>query len=287
MIGISNFFGFVLTPEKRVELISKAGFDTVITTTDDRFLDQNGTLEYQSQLMKKYNLKPSSLHMKYTTSKLPNFWKRGLKGYKLYKDLKEDVKLAKKYGFNSVVVHLVSDEYTKYGEKRLLKVLKLCEELDVPLAIENIDHQKIFLETFEHIKHPYLKFCYDVGHNNVFDPDFDYLTKFGDKLVALHLHDNMGKHDDHTLNLFGNIDWDEVARKLALLPPVNLDYELLLYSKPENLTPEEVVEICAKQGRTLETKIDEYRKQNLRNIKMTVSAPKKSSSKDSHTSSKS
>ena len=45
-----------------------------------------------------------------------------------------------------------------------------------------------------------------------------------------HLHKreyNNGKKDEHTLNKYGNIDWDLLAKKLSNCNEVNLDYELL------------------------------------------------------------
>ena len=55
--GISFYFGFASTPEQRAKMISEAGFDCVITTADERFEHQNGTIEEQVELFKKYNLK--------------------------------------------------------------------------------------------------------------------------------------------------------------------------------------------------------------------------------------
>ena len=99
-----------------------------------------------------------------------------------------------------------------------------------------------------------MRFCYDSGHNHCFDGDYDYLEKYGDKLICLHLHDNMGDSDSHTLNKYGNIDWDVVASKLAKCNNVNLDYELLLYKK-QNETPKETLEACLLQAIELEKKL--------------------------------
>lgn len=272
MIGISYFFGYEIPGDLRCKMIKESGIDAVITNADKRFDKQNGTLKEQIKLFKKYNIKLSSLHMTYKTSELPKFWVRGLKGAVLTNRLKRDVKFAHKYGFNSVVVHLFG-EYSKIGERRLLSVLKLCEKLNVPLAVENIDCQKLFCDVFNNINHKYLKFCYDSGHNNVFDKDFDYLTKYGDKLVALHLHDNMGKNDDHTLNVFGTINWDEIAKKFAKLPPVNLDYELIMCYKGD-YTAEQTLNACVKQAKELDFLINKYRKQYLNNITVNIGSNK-------------
>ena len=51
--------------------------------------------------------------------------------------------------------------------------------------------------------------------------------------MALHLHDNGGKRNQHQLPFDGNIDWTDVMKKISLtgyqgattLEPMNWDYE--------------------------------------------------------------
>lgn len=259
--GISFYFGYKNYIEERAKMISSLGFDSVITNADKRFNYQNGTIKKQCKLFKKYGLKLSSLHFQYQNEDLPYFWKTGKIGEKLRKNLIKDVKIAKKYGFFCVVVHL-KGEYSDIGEKRLLDVLKICSKLNVMLAVENIDCQPVFLEVFKNIKHNMLKFCYDSGHNNVFDKDFDYLDLFIDKLIALHLHDNDGTADQHTLNEFGTIDWDNLAKKLSkrknVLEDISLDYEISNKSIAVHNDCEECLKKVKRQADELEEKILKY-----------------------------
>lgn len=252
--GISYYFGYDIEPEQRVKMIKDYGFDTVIANADKRLDKQNGTFKQQIKLFKKYGLELSSLHMTYRTEDLPDFWREGKAGDILTKNLIRDVKLAHKYGFTCVVVHLYGT-YSPIGEQRLLKVLKVCEKLNVPLAIENIDCQPLFIEVFDRIKSPYLKFCYDSGHNHAFDKDFDYLGKYGDKLITLHLHDNNGGSDQHTLKRYGNIDWREIAKGLKN-KDIILDYEMLMVYKGD-VTCEECLKETKEMADELEQLINE------------------------------
>ena len=61
-----------------------------------------------------------------------------------------------------------------------------------------------------------LGFCYDSGHENAFTPTEDYLSQYGDILVAMHLHDNNGQSDGHLppLHPSGTVNWE---RKVAQL----------------------------------------------------------------------
>lgn len=256
--GISFYFGYKIDYKKRAKMIKDAGFDCVITNADKSLNKQNGSIRKQVKIFKKVGLKLSSLHMSYNDNELKEFFFDNKKGKGLEKNLIKDLKIAKKYGFKCVVVHL-KEEFSEIGIKRLERILEVCEKLNVPLAIENIDYQDLFVKVFEKIDNKYLRFCYDSGHNNCFDSHFNYLKKYQDKLICLHLHDNDGLDDLHTLNKFGNIDWDTLAKGLANCNEVSLDYELLMHAKKGNISAEETLKECYKQACQLEEKIMNYK----------------------------
>lgn len=255
--GISFYFGYNINYKQRAKMIKDAGFDCVITSADKRFNKQNGSIKKQVRIFRKIGLELSSLHMSYRDTELKNFFLNNKLGDKLEKNLKKDIKIAKKYGFTCVVVHL-KEEFTQIGIDRLKRLLKVCESVNIPIAIENIDYQNVFCQVFKEIDNKYLRFCYDSGHNNCFDSYFDYLDQYGDKLECLHLHDNDGLDDLHTLNKFGTIDWDDIAKKLSNCKEVNIDYELLMNVKG-NYSAQETLNECYKQACELERKILEYK----------------------------
>ena len=259
--GISFYFGYYIDYKKRAKMIKDAGFDCVITSADKRFNSENGSIKKQVKEFKKVGLKLSSLHMSYSESQLKNFFLDNKIGKKLEKNLIRDIKIAKRYGFRCVVVHL-KEEFTEIVVEKLKRILKVCESLDIPIAIENIEYQSLFVKVFEEIDNKYLKFCYDSGHNNCYDSYFDYLGKYGDKLECLHLHDNDGFDDMHTLNKFGSIDWNNIAKKLSKCKEVNLDYELLMCAK-RDCSAQEALNECYKQACELERKILEYKEGKL------------------------
>ena len=249
--GITLYYGYNTPIEERLTTIKKAGFNNIITCADKRFNHQNGSIEKQIKLLQTVGLGVSSLHMQYKQEDLQNFFKKGLSGYILQKKLEKDVKIAKKYGFSCVVVHLAG-EPNEIGWKRLRQVLKCCHKTNIPLAIENLNDCRGFFECFKNIKDDYLKFCWDVGHSNCFTKDLEFVKELKDKLITLHLHDNNGKEDQHTLNKYGTINWDEIAEILASLDhEINLDYEILMHYR-QNETPEEVAEETYRQSCELE-----------------------------------
>lgn len=257
--GISFFFGFNDKPEDKAKMIADAGFDTAMITIEKKFEFQNGTAKQQTELLKKYNIAPSSLHMRYKDFDIKKFWQKGFCGWLLKKRLAGDIKTAKRFGFHSVVVHLAG-EPSEIGLLRIKQLLNLCEKLDVNFAVENINYPKLFKYVFDNINHPKLKFCYDSGHHNIFDPQTDYLSIYGDKLVCVHLHDNSGNKDDHTLNKYGTINWDNLAQKLANIGyDGSLDYEMIMYYKRDE-TAFDVAQEVFKQACELEKMIKKHKK---------------------------
>ena len=255
--GITFFFGFEGDYKKRAQKIKDAGFTSVMTIADPKFDYQSGTIAQQTKTFKNVGLKPTSLHMQYNNKDLPYFFKIGKIGDRLEKTLIKDVKTAHKYGFKCVVVHL-KGVVSEVGINRLNNILKVCEKLNVPLAIENIDKNNCFEYVLNNIKSPYIKFCFDVGHFHCFTPNENYLQRFGDKLICVHLHDNMGNADTHTLNRFGNTNWEEIAKQLAKCPTVSLDYELL-FKDETDLTMDQALAECVKQANELENLILKYK----------------------------
>ena len=225
--GITFFFGFDVEPRARAEMIKAAGFTSVITVADPKFDCENGDIASQVAIFRDTGLELSSLHMRYDSGEeLTAFWREGAEGDRIRDRMLLDLEIAKKYGFTCLVVHLVG-EYSSVGEGRMQKILRECEDIGLPLAVENLTDRQIILDVSSRLSSPMLGYCYDAGHNNCFDRGFDYLALFGDKLRALHLHDNDGTADQHTLTKYrGSIDWDKIAFSLAKVPDISLDYEL-------------------------------------------------------------
>jgi len=64
---------------------------------------------------------------------------------------------------------------------------------------------------------PRLGMCYDSGHGNADKSGgtgIGMLTRFGHKLMALHLHDNNGINDQHLLPFDGTVDWSAIMRRI-------------------------------------------------------------------------
>lgn len=59
-------------------------------------------------------------------------------------------------------------------------------------------------------------FCMDIGHAKLVDQSpAEMLRRLGRHVAVLHVHDNDGLHDDHTLPFLGTADWTAVCRALG------------------------------------------------------------------------
>lgn len=258
--GISFYFGYNIPPEERIKMIKDAGFNCVMTSCDKKYNFENGALRSQIKLFNKYAIKLTSLHLSYNTLNLHYFWEVGSRGERIAKKTIREIKLAHKYNIKNVVIHFAG-MYSSIGERRLYRILNFCDKLDVNLAVENINYPHLFADIFDNIHHEKLKFCYDSGHNNVFDKSTDYLLKYGDKLVALHLHDNNGREDEHTITqLSGTLDWGKIASRLSELNDISLDYETInRVMKHKDIPAKIFLKYVKKHADELENKIQYYK----------------------------
>jgi sugar phosphate isomerase/epimerase len=106
--------------------------------------------------------------------------------------------------------------YSEIGLQRVKKIIEVCEELDVNLALENVREIVHINYIFENLKSRKLRMCLDFGHlncftKNTFEIDFE---KYRDLIICTHIHDNDGSNDQHRLPFYGNVDYQYIAKEL-------------------------------------------------------------------------
>lgn len=118
------------------------------------------------------------------------------------------------------------DGYFKANRPFYAALLEEAEKWNVKVCIENSAEgnmgRRYFYMTAEdmndfvgYMAHPLLGCCWDVGHGHMrgTDPAAE-LTGLGKNLTCVHIHDNMGKYDEHIAPFFGNIDMDSIMQGL-------------------------------------------------------------------------
>lgn len=80
-------------------------------------------------------------------------------------------------------------------------IIRQAERQKTVLALENVyeDNPQPLLALLKGINSPWFNFCFDIGHFNIFSvgPLSSWFRVLAPRLVEVHLHDNMGKEDQH------------------------------------------------------------------------------------------
>jgi sugar phosphate isomerase/epimerase len=108
----------------------------------------------------------------------------------------------------------------------LASIRELCDfaaDFGILIAVENMpDFPKIFgkypdemQEMLDAVGSHNVGFTFDVGHANTVGLIDEFLDQLGDRISHMHIHDNMGKKDEHLPIGEGTIDWKHVMEKLS------------------------------------------------------------------------
>ena len=136
---------------------------------------------------------------------------------------------------------------TNVGIENYARVVDVADQLGVTLGFENVEGEEYLATLMEAFADsPACGFCLDTGHEMCYNDGKDMLSKYGDRLIATHINDNLGTrsfegkltwHDDlHLLPFDGIKDWDAAAKRIADSGYEGpLTFELSKASKPGRL----------------------------------------------------
>jgi len=240
-----DYFGFELPYAERYRLIRAAGFSGIgVWWGGDR---RRSDYRDYPRLARREGLFVECAHTPFED--INNLWLDNQDGADLTEGLLRCVTDCSEYEIPTMIMHLSSGQepppYNTLGLDRVKRIVEAAEKHGVNVALENLRKNAYLNYVFSQIDSPRLCFCFDSGHQHCRTPGDDVLAKFGNKLTALHLHDNdgssSGAHEDdqHRLPFDGTIDWNATMRKVAATGytgPVSLEVINRDYG---NLTAEE------------------------------------------------
>ena len=133
---------------------------------------------------------------------------------------------------------------TQMGIDMFGQLVSEAARLGVKVAFENTEGEEYLyalLDAFAGEKH--VGFCWDSGHEMCYNRSQDLLAKYGDRLIATHINDNLGIKDNagvitwiddlHLLPFDGIGDWKNAAERLDRCRYNDiLTFELTYKSKP-------------------------------------------------------
>jgi sugar phosphate isomerase/epimerase len=142
--------------------------------------------------------------------------------------LRQCLEIAAIYGARSMVFHAGFDERHylsfegRWMENARASLETLCREAEsagIPIMLENVFEPSpaIHKALFEAANSSMLRFCFDMGHQQVFSRTglSVWLDELGQHIGQLHLHDNLGHRDDHLAIGAGILDFDALFSFLA------------------------------------------------------------------------
>lgn len=128
------------------------------------------------------------------------------------------------YGYDQRVSNPGHEQETwDINIKFMREILKTAKELDITICLENmpmpdfpIGSPAEILRFVEQINDDHFQICLDTGHVSVYtDKDVAAAVRlFGDHMKVMHVHDNNGYFDIHSLPFFGVINWKQFSESL-------------------------------------------------------------------------
>lgn len=276
MISIFAWFGLEVPMRERFPMIRQAGFEGVTFwwegAGDFKSDNMRNPLAYKEQpeLAREAGLCVENIHAPF--GKANTLWEDGAEGAFFLQTLLDCIDDCAAYGIPTMVVHPSCGKtippVSDIGLQRYAALIERAEQLNVNIAMENLmDAEPIARAAFllDHFDSPRFGFCYDSGHRNVYVNSLpeaaalrenDLLSRFGHRLMALHLHDNDGTKDQHRLPFDETIDWPATLRRIkAAGYQGNLHLEVHHSLAPgyEGLSAEAFLAAAYERARKLET----------------------------------
>lgn len=139
------------------------------------------------------------------------------------------------WGIPNLVVHtgyakgLTKEECFERNKEFFTPILAAAEKHGVCILAENfnkmcregvywIDNATDLLSFVEFVDHPLLQAVWDTGHANLQEmPQAEELCLLGKHVRALHVQDNMGQKDSHSLPFCGTLHLDDLMSGLAAI----------------------------------------------------------------------
>jgi len=252
-------YSFKPAMEEKLRLFSKYGFEYIHWCDDwnNNVLYTEYDLEHYRQLIELAGLKCIDVHGAATDNiRIDAADEKWLKEY--IRLLENRIRFCAEVGGDAVIIHPPEDEKRGDNDINLKmnrslyvfeKVRRVCEDLGINIAVENCSKSDEDVLVFYFEKYPpeFVGFCFDSGHANILK-SLDQLLKFGNRLRALHLHDNRGESDDHQPPFWGTVDWNKVTQWIkasGYKKPIN--FEITHNPKHFNGTMEEFLNYTVNQ----------------------------------------
>ena len=235
--GLStHIFVYNILDEMIVQQIKTAGFDAIEIWGMRLHFDYKDKkkVEEIARLLKDNNISVVSFHAPIYEEVTPPDSRKWLSlsnrdnniRQKALAETKELIDCMGLFDAGLLVIHGLEDrketEIEKGFHKSLKELSEYCRERNIRIAVENVLHgataEKIMrLIDDERYNPDAVGICLDLGHSNISNNPVNDLEGCSERLFAIHVSDNNGREDSHSVPFAGTIDWMQVAAVLKKL----------------------------------------------------------------------
>lgn len=203
-----------VTVMETIDAIKKARFKNVFIQWYDE--PWNPSQKEQLKYIKEKGLEVIFAHLGYQN--VNDIWLENEAGDKLVERYKKDIKCCHENDIPMVVMHLtsksVAPKFNELGLKRLKEITDYAKSFNIKVAFENTKIKGYLDYVIANIDSDNVGICFDSGHYHVhFNDDLDF-TKFKNRILAVHLHDNDKSDDQHLMPFDGTLNWEDTIKKL-------------------------------------------------------------------------
>lgn len=207
--------------EDRIAAIRAVGFDAVCLDFEAELVRTETSWDNQVRLAEKYGLPIENVHL--TGAGMTAVWSDDAAGDRVIDRLITELGDMASLGIRVGIAHVTwghdrPDGKFARGLSRYLRAAEAAEKYGVYLALENSVYPEYVRYLLDHIDSAHIGFCWDSGHENAFSHGENYLASYADRLLAMHLHDNDGIHDLHSMPFAGTVDWIHAVQMLSTAP---------------------------------------------------------------------
>lgn len=234
-----------------LEKIKAAGFEAIFTN------------EYRNEDVAAIKKRADELGLSYEFIHAPFFeinslWLPGLDYLRIFNAIKESIDAAANNGVPAIILHVSSGwippQVNDLGLSRYDELVLYAAERGVTVAFENlrkVGNLCCLMDRYEKMSN--VAYCYDNGHEHCYTETVSWMDIFRDRVVATHIHDNLGRPEDrmadydwHLLPFEGTCDYQTMMRKLdEYVPELPLILEVGMGNpKHPKLTPDEFLATC-------------------------------------------
>lgn len=229
----------IVGEEKAVELLGKAGFDcwdfsmfemcrwdwkNKCAFDKPHPLNGNNYLAFARELRRigeAYGMECNQSHAPFPTDKPP------IRAY-----LKRAIECTAEAGGKICVIHPANDLTAEQNAEVYFELLPFAKDHGVKIATENMwnwpkgqeqatraacSYHDDFVAHLDAVNDDFFVACLDIGHAEMRGLETSapqMIRAIGNRLAALHIHDNDRWHDLHQIPFAGSVDWEEIIKAL-------------------------------------------------------------------------